>query len=121
MDVDEFFPWLRGQVDADEQLARKAAAFPYGLPTDAPWERERILADRIGGTSRAVAVHQVMAVFGDPRRVLAFAGALREILDGFSYEAGETRALLVLAEALYSSQRGWRPEWSVRVVPGRPE
>lgn len=112
MDVDEFLLWLRGQVDADEQLARK---------TDTPWERERILADRIGGTSRAVAVHWVMAVFGDPRRVLAFAGALREILDGFSYEAGETRALLVLAEALYSSRRGWRPEWSARAVPGRPE
>jgi len=73
--------WLRVQLNEDEQIAEKAAAMRFDLPADAPWESARILADHIGGSSRAVATHRVVAVFADPRRVLAVTGAHRRILD----------------------------------------
>lgn len=47
----------------------------------------------------------------DPARVLPLMAALRKILDGFSWEAGETRAVAALAEALYSGRPGWDPNW----------
>lgn len=47
-----------------------------------------------------------------PRRMLALTGALRTIIDSFSWEAQETRAIMVLAHALYGDQPGYRAEWA---------
>jgi hypothetical protein len=46
----------------------------------------------------------------DPARVLAEVQAKRRILDEFSWEAGETRAIMHLAQP-YAGQPGWQEEW----------
>ncbi|WP_213004856.1 DUF6221 family protein [Paractinoplanes toevensis] len=76
--MDDIATWLTAQINDDERVALKAKAMRYDLPTDAPWERERIIADQIGGTSKAVAVHRIVAIFANPNRVLAEIDAKRQ-------------------------------------------
>jgi hypothetical protein len=59
------------QLGEDERVTLKAKRMRYDVLTDAPWERERIIADSIGGNSAVVAVHRMVAIFANPDRVLA--------------------------------------------------
>jgi hypothetical protein len=126
--VDDLIAFVRRCLDAEEQVAQKAAAFPYELPTDAPWERERIIADSVGGNSRAVATHRIVAVFADPKRVLADIEAKRRLLNWvegrihdaedfpddtrYQLRAYEARTLHLRWLALpYAGEPGFRDEW----------
>lgn len=118
MSATDLITWLRAQLDDDEGVARKAAAFPYEEPTDAPWERERVITDSLGGNSRAAATHRIVAIFANPARVLAEVDAKRRILDALEPEAsGESldarfHAHLIRLLALpYAGRDGYREEW----------
>lgn len=132
--MNDLIAWLRVQLDEDEREALKAKAMRYNLPTDAPWERERIIAERMGGNSRAVAAHRLVAIFANPARVLAEVEFHRRILDEIADEATDLDMsvdmdrrvgmrdkhaepylgdrLVRLLARLYASRSGWREEWS---------
>jgi hypothetical protein len=111
--MDDLVTWLRAQLDEDERVARSAASFPYQAPSNAPWERERIIAERVGGRSRAVATHRIVATFANPARVLAEVDAKRRILDEAirleSYDS-EFQFLELLALP-YADRPGYLEEW----------
>jgi hypothetical protein len=73
--MDELVRWLREQLDKDTTLAKRAANMKLDLPSDAPWERARLLIEQ----GRAAADEQHIAEH-DPARVLREIEADRELL-----------------------------------------
>lgn len=131
--VDELVVFLRAALDCDEQVALKAKAMRYDLPTDAPWERERIIVEQVGGNSSAIAVHRMAAIFAHPDRVLGEVEAKRRVLDEYTRACHMERVThenddpgkwewLARSEALervvqllaqpYAGRPGWREEWA---------
>lgn len=120
----EMIAWLRAQLDTDERIARKAANFPYDHPTDAPWERARIVVERGAAfTSDAhIAAH-------NPARVLRQLQAHRTILDlhARAHECStfdevdvdnctwvletESCSTVRALASIYSDGDGYREEW----------
>jgi hypothetical protein len=99
--MEDLITWLRAQIDKDEQIAKAS---------DQVRHREivtEVLAKPIAGTHRQAA----HIAYWDSARVLALTTALRAIIDSFSWEAQETRAVRILAEALYADRPGYRDEW----------
>jgi hypothetical protein len=116
--VDELVAFFRAALDRDEQVALEAQRLLAG--DWVPMYRD-IHAVAIGdGEHRQQ--HMATADTGDlathiarwePARVLALMSALRTLLDGFSYEAGETRAIMAIGQALYGQEPRWRDEWQL--------
>jgi hypothetical protein len=73
--MDELVRWLGKQFDEDERIAKRAAAMKFDLPSDAPWERARLLIEqgRAAADERHIAAH-------DPARVLREIEAKRRIV-----------------------------------------
>nr|WP_221374490.1 DUF6221 family protein [Actinoplanes polyasparticus] len=78
--MDDLIEFLNARYADEERIANAAAAFPYDFPGDSPWERARATANIINGKLRAMAPHEMVAVFADPARVLADIAAKRAIL-----------------------------------------
>jgi hypothetical protein len=109
------------QLDAEQELATRAKRMRYALSTDAPWERDRIIADQVGGDSPAIAVHRMIAIFANPDRILDDVKVKRLILalhgeddvcdaHNAAYETIPCDTLLALAQ-LYAGRPGWQPQW----------
>lgn len=121
--MNDMITWLRRQLEIDERVARKAAAFPYDHPADAPWERASIVVKRgVAFTSDAhIALH-------GPERVLRQVQAHRAILDDYDRAIARRREhpddvasaadLLSMVRtvkrlsSIYSDRDGYRAEWA---------
>lgn len=115
--MDELITWLRAQLDDDERAARAATVLPGGA---AEWftgaEGSVLAADpsqlHVRGAVLSLDDIGVHIARWDPARVLAEVEAKRRILDDFSWEAGQVRAIQLLAQP-YAGRDGWREEWRV--------
>ena len=104
--------WLRAQLDADEDLARSAAATPFNHPLQAPWEDARIRFRGSQGSSADLAV----AVFANPSWVLADIAAKRKLIDELiEFMEGDhapwNDGYLKLLAQPYADREGFRDEW----------
>ncbi len=93
--MEDLIEFMLAQIERDERVIREAEADYFysdghGSSVDA-W------FDRWSPANSAT--------------MLPLMAALRKILDGFSWEAGEVRAVAALASALYSERPGWNPDW----------
>lgn len=67
--------FLRARLDEDERAARRAKAFKYDRPTDAPWERARLAVEQGMGLSSDEHIAR-----RDPARTLREVEAKRRIV-----------------------------------------
>lgn len=110
---DELVTWLRAQLEDDERVARTGQAdgisqwiaLEDGVVINA--DSWRIANATAEDDKREVAEHIAR---WDPARVLAEVDAKRRILDDFSWEAGQVRAIMFLALP-YADRPGYREEW----------
>lgn len=103
--------WLRAQLDADEDLARSAAATDFRHPLEAPWEAA-LIRFRGAGTVADLAVSR----FAHPTRVLAEIAAKRALIDELvAYMEGDyapwIEGYLKLMTLPYADREGFRDEW----------
>lgn len=110
--MDELLAYLRTQLEADERVALRSVG--SGRPN---WTLEpdgdvaRIVEGEVTIIGRVDRLDAEHIVLWDPARTLALTAALRRLLDEFSGEASETRALVTLGAALYAGRPGWRDDW----------
>jgi hypothetical protein len=116
MDLVEF---LKARLDEDEAAARKAAAFKYDRPTDAPWERARLAVEQ--GTALSSDEHIARH---DPARVLREVEAKRTILERHDWwfnrpteTDAELHARCAHPDYEYETTEGGRKTWDYAHVP----
>jgi hypothetical protein len=100
--VNDVLAFLTAQLDADERQTRALAA--VARDTIAELKDVKLLGRHIPGWHTWPDVEKAC------RERLLDIAAKRRIVEEFSWEAGETRAVMYLAQA-YAGREGWQEEW----------